>query len=241
MIAIDHICLGVQNVFEGALRLSKETGFGYYDGGYFPNFGLANRIFPLGDGTYIEVEGVADVYAFNAGNRAAHHFYTSCAEGDVFMGWCARVDSREELDRIARRLGSDVFEGAMRVRPDGKSGWSARAPDTFRCWSAGLPNFFLVEDIGAHPSRLPSQYGTVAPGGIAWMELGGTEEEMDDYLGIHSRDLGLRFNGKGHGLHAVAVHGAGDTEIAICRPAAKGATGNLASGVDIPTVTATFK
>src|SRR3954468_12200362 len=183
MVRIDHVCLGTRNIFEAAHRYSTETGLGYYDGGWFPNFGLANRIVPCGGDVYIEIEGAVDIHAYEQGNRAAHFFHGHCAAGDVFIGWCARVDSRTELEQLAKRLGSEVFESGMRVRPGGACGMSARAPDTFRCWKAGLPNFFYVADMSSHPSRQAASFGTAIPQGVAWMELGGSEEEMSDYLG----------------------------------------------------------
>jgi hypothetical protein len=48
---IDHVCSGTRNIYEGTQRLRDETGFGNYDGGWFPASGLANRIVPLGGDT----------------------------------------------------------------------------------------------------------------------------------------------------------------------------------------------
>lgn len=50
-----------------------------------------------------------------------------------------------------------------------------------------------------------AQHGTKTPLGLTWLELGGTEEEMNDYLGMSAASLNLRFNGGAHGLHAMGV------------------------------------
>jgi hypothetical protein len=206
MIEIDHICLGVKNVYEGSQRLREETGLGNYEGGWFPELGLANRIVPLGDDTYIEVESVVDVFKVEEGNRAALWFRDQTAAGDVFIGWCARATSRVEMGAIAKRLGSEIIEGNLRTRPDGSCPLAVRVPDTATCWAAGLPNFFYTEDMARHPGRVPIAPGPgIRPHGIAWMELGGSAEAMSDWLGIRASSLPLRFNGKTPGLYALAV------------------------------------
>lgn len=226
MISIDHVCLGTRNVFEGSHRLNEETGLGNYEGGWFPKLGLANRIFPTGGDTYIEVESVIDVFEYEKGNEVARFFHDACANGDVFIGWCARVDTREELEKIAGRIGSVVIEGGLRRRPDGQTGIAVRSPDTIYCWQAGLPNFFWIADMAKHPSRQPSSFASRRPTGITFLELGGTAEEMSDYLGMDAKSLGLRFNGKAHGLHAMGV--ATDRgEVVIRRDVLAGTTGRL--------------
>jgi hypothetical protein len=206
MIQIDHICIGVKNVYEGSQRLRDETGLGNYEGGWFRELGLANRIVPLGDDTYIEVEGVIDIFKIEERNKAAVWFRDKVAAGDVFIGWCARATTRAEIEAIAKRLGEDIIEGRLRTRPDGSSPVSIRVPETTKCWDVGLPNFFYRPDLSRHPSRLPIEPGSgVKPYGIAWMELGGSAEAMSDWLGIPASSLPLRFNGRAPGLYALAV------------------------------------
>ena len=59
MARLSHVCLGVQNLYEGAHRLREETGLENYDSGWF-RAGMANRIFPVGNDQYIEVESLID-------------------------------------------------------------------------------------------------------------------------------------------------------------------------------------
>jgi Glyoxalase-like domain len=205
MIEIDHICLGVQNVYEGAQRLRDQTGLGNYEGGWFPTMGLANRIVPLGDDTYIEVEGVVDAFELQRENPTTCWFRDATSAGDVFIGWCARVSSVKELEELAKRLNTEVIQTQIRRRPDGSHPVSRLAPATFACWKQGLPNFFCIDDLSKHPSRQPITTPGIMSIGIKWLELGGSEEEMSDWLGVRASSLSLRFNGKSAGLHSMAV------------------------------------
>ncbi len=106
---------------------------------------------------------------------------------------------------MAKRTGEDIWEGRLRTRPDGSSPVAMRVPETMKCWNMGLPNLFYIPDLSPHPSRLPITGPGVKPHGIAWMEVGGSEKAMSDWLGIPATSLPLRFNGKAPGLYAVAV------------------------------------
>jgi hypothetical protein len=208
MIEIDHICIAVQNVYEGSQRLRDETGLGHYEGGWFPAFGLANRIFPLGKDTYIEVESVIDTFALKRGLDSAKLFHDAAANGDVFLGWCARTNSREELEELSRRSGVEIISDSLRVRPDGSTRISTRVPASGYCWRRGVPNlFFYNEDnIAQHPDRIAPDFGTTKPAGIAWMEVGGSRADMAAWIGDSAASsMPLDYNGKKPGLYAVAV------------------------------------
>ncbi|MCZ7536247.1 MAG: VOC family protein [Acidimicrobiia bacterium] len=60
MLRIDHFCIGSRHLYEGAERFRAETGLDSYDGGWFPGMGVGQRIVPLGDLCYIEIESVID-------------------------------------------------------------------------------------------------------------------------------------------------------------------------------------
>ena len=55
---LDHYQLSTRNIYESAQKLREETGLGVYDGGFFAGQGMANRIFPLGGITYLELGGI---------------------------------------------------------------------------------------------------------------------------------------------------------------------------------------
>jgi hypothetical protein len=226
MIHVDHVCLGVRNVYEGSVRLAAETGLGHYEGGFFKTYGLANRIFPTGSDTYIEVEGVIDVGEFERGNDVARYFHDATANGDVYIGWCARADSREELEALGRRLGTPIIEGGLRTRPNGFTGNAVRTPDTIYCWQAGLPNVFLVQDMAQHPARQPTFHGTRTAVALNYLELGGSADEMAAWLGQDVSAMPLRFNGGAHGVHAVSVK-TDQGDVVIRRDVVNGTTGTL--------------
>ena len=202
VLRIDHIALGVQNLFEGAERLRAETGFGDAEGGWFPGIGAANRIVPLGSRQYLEVESVVD--AFAAERTGGRWFRDQLRAGDVFLGWCAGVDDREELDGYAEWFGAPVDETATRVNADGSVRGSPRVPSAPDAWRRGLPNVFRM-DPATHPAGSDVRH-TREPGGIAWMEVGGAERDMRAWLGSGVDDLPLRYNHRPHGVYAVAVH-----------------------------------
>jgi hypothetical protein len=60
MIHIDHISIHCVDLYEASDRLRKESGLGFYDGGWFPANGSANKIFPIGGPNYIEVGSVTN-------------------------------------------------------------------------------------------------------------------------------------------------------------------------------------
>jgi hypothetical protein len=206
MIEIDHICLGVQNVYEGSARLQAETGLANYEGGWFPSYGLANRIVPLAGDVYIEVEAVIDPFKLREKNPTAVWFDEQVTDGDVFIGWCARVSELSELERLAHRFDTPILDSVLRVRPDGTKTKALRVPDAASCWKAGLPNFFYFPDMAVHPARQPVTSAPATPlAAVSWMELGGTEQQMSDWLGVDATSLKLRFNGRAPGLYAVAI------------------------------------
>src|SRR4051812_37559646 len=113
MIYVDHVCLGTRNLWEGTERLRTETGLGFYEGGWFPKLGLANKIFPTGGDTYTGGGSVVVVNKKETGNPAPRFFRKKGRAGDVFIGWSPGVDSGEEFKHLAKPLGSDVFETGL--------------------------------------------------------------------------------------------------------------------------------
>jgi hypothetical protein len=65
----------------------------------------------------------------------------------------------------------------------------------------------------------------VRPSGIKWVEVGGTAQELADWLGGNQYVdmLPLKFNGKSLGVWAVCVGAEGRDDIVIRRPPASDA------------------
>ncbi len=73
-----------------------------------------------------------------------------------------------------------------------------------------------------HPSGQPTinTPGQVKPMGVEWLEMGGTEAEMEEWLGQPPSTLKMRFNGKSLGLYAIGVKTDTAGIVEIRRPSA---------------------
>ena len=60
---LDHVSITSPNLFYGAHRLRLESTLSFYDGGHFLNGDHANRVFPLGANTYLELNGIVNADA----------------------------------------------------------------------------------------------------------------------------------------------------------------------------------
>jgi hypothetical protein len=221
---LDHMALGVADLSEGARRFREETGFGAYDGGRFRGSSLGNWIVPLGGDVYVEVEGVAEGADGDGGalSDPASWFDRATRDGgDRWMFWCLRADTLEELQQVADRLGGEVHRVPGRVEPDGTQRVITSAPGgslTRDVWKRGLPNWYYRPDPDQNPARRTVTGKRVARG-VAWLEVGGEEEELMEHIGEETYEtLPLRVVPGAPGLHAVAIRTEGGEEIVIRRP-----------------------
>ena len=231
MIHFDHICLVAQNVYEATFRMSKETGLGNYDGGFFPKYGLGHKVIPLADDIFIEVESVVDHMALRNGNPVAKLYEAQTMEGDRFLGWCLRADTMEEMHKFAAHHGVTVDEKTLSVDTarqmmNGNRGVALQTPSALSAWPQGKPNLYFKPPGSVHAASLPVEPGTgrVKGQGLAWIEVGESEKELSAWLGDlvapSSFPFQVRYNGKSSGLHALGVKtSAGIVEIR--RPSVK--------------------
>ena len=212
MIELDHISLGVRNIYEGAHRLREETGLDNYEAGFLPP-ALANRIVPLPGDFFIELESWIDAGDVNTWGQ---WFIDSTAAGDAWMFWCLRATTMEEMEAIADRLGSSVFTTkAARIKPDGEEvGWTV-APASMKPWAAGLPNWYYREDPTRHPARTAVNHRRPFTG-VSWLEVGGDRAVMQEHVGSEVFErLPLRFVDQPPGLYAVAIGTEDGNEVVI--------------------------
>jgi hypothetical protein len=214
--------MACQNLYEAAFRLRTETGFGFYDGGW-SEAGTGSKIVPLGGGSYLQVSSVVNATLLeDAKNVAARRLLESAAGGDRFESLNLRVDTLEELAAVGAPFGMTPGhnERSGRISPNGNriqvSGLLGGTG-----LPAGSPNFYYFPELYDHPSGQPVEpaYGLVKPLGIAWVEVGGTQDALAKLIGTRTKDLPLRFNGKGSGVYAVAVKTA-EKEVVIRRRSA---------------------
>jgi len=217
--------MSCRNIYESAQKLREETGLGFYDGGFFNGNGVANKIFPLGECTYIELEGCVDAgKAQEPGG--AKGFVDRTADGECLSLYSMRTDTLDELKEIAARLGGGLSNGLVtRIRPNGPPVQAYSAPNFGRpkpgdAPRPAMPNWYCHEDrLYMHPAGQPvfNWPGCVEPQGIAWLEVGGTEKEMYDWLGVPVGSFPYRFVDKPHGLYAIGVKTSGGERV-IRRP-----------------------
>jgi glyoxalase-like protein len=229
MATLDHIHIGSANVYTTAHDLMKATKLGHFDGGFDSSVIVGSKIVPLGD-SYLEIASLVDPFAAaDAAKRPWWYTRAVAVKSAIFSGVCLRVNTMAELAEIAKRHGGAVRPSPQTFTPpDGPPQMFRDAPYSPGArdpWESGKPTWCCWEDrLYMHPSGQPvvNAPGLVEPTGIAWMEMGGTKADMQQWLGQNPDDLRMTFNGKSPGLYAIGVKtDAGVVEIR--KPSATGA------------------
>ncbi len=220
---LDHVSISSPNLYYGAHRLRLESTLSFYDGGHLLNGDIANRIFPLGSNTYLELGGIVNAESVTNANNRPWWYDKVQMLGECFTGLCFRVDTLEELQEIAKKKNYTIAQNpTTRVRPNGYVLRAFSAPSPLTTWPKGLPNWYWFEDLPMHPSgQPPSTWPKITrPDGLAWIEVGGTEKAMYDWLDVPVGTFPFKFNGKRPGLYAIGVKTMKGGEIVIRRPSA---------------------
>jgi hypothetical protein len=174
---IDHVVLAVHDLEASAERVWEEHGLRFERGGHHPRWGTANMIAPLGH-DYVELLGVVDE---EVGSRTVlgRALMELSADGDRWFSVCV---ADEDIVATATRLGLTVRPGA-RTRPDGTEVRWRGAGIEERGEELCLP-FFIAWDVPAelHPGAAPAAH-RVPVEGIGWVEVGGDEGRLRDWLG----------------------------------------------------------
>jgi hypothetical protein len=142
MIRVDHISMAVRNVYEAAHQLREETGLGFYDGGWSAS-GLASRIFPLGPGFYLQMEGIVDTTLLSQQKAGPLRlFHDQTAKGDCLRGFAMGTETMAELEAIAARLKVPVASNptAGRILPDGQRLVASGVGSVTQLWRKVLRN-----------------------------------------------------------------------------------------------------
>src|SRR5580658_9395990 len=215
MFRLDHFALFAQNFYEATFKISQETGLGNYDGGYFPNYGAAIKIVPLGPDLFLEIEGLVDMAVIKRELANPTEFLQlGIRKRETFAGWCFRTDTEEELEAFAKVRGCQIDRNFLNIdnaqqMMNGDKNVVIMAPLAPDSWPKGMPNVYFWPDMSKHDARYPVQEGTGAktPLGLAWVEVGGDAAQFDEWFGglTTASDHPLRCNGKAPGLYALAV------------------------------------
>ena len=222
-IHLDHFSISSPNLLYGAHRLRLESTLSFYDGGHFLNGDHANRIFPLGANTYLELGGIVNAQSVADPKTRPWWYDKVQTVGECFTGFGLRVDTLDELREVARKKRYEIAQAPItRIWPNGYVLRAFSAPSTLTSWPKGLPNWYWFEDFPMHPSGQPPSTAPkiTRPDGIAWIEVGGTEKELYDWLDVPAGTFPFRFNGKLPGLYAIGVKTMKGGEIVIRRPSA---------------------
>ena len=208
MIHVNHVAMASQNLYEAALRLRTETGFGFYDGGW-SEAGTGSKIVPFGGGAYLQISSVVNASLLDdPKNVQARRLFESAAAGDRFQSLNLRTDSLDELVAIGApyKMKPGHNERSGRISPDG-SRIQVYGLEGGSGLPAGSPNFYYFPELFNHPSGQPAEAAPnlVKPQGVAWIEVGGRENTLQQLTGAVSHSLPLRFNGKPAGVYAIAV------------------------------------
>ena len=222
-IHLDHFSISSPNLLYGAHRLRLESTLSFYDGGHFLNGDHANRIFPLGANTYLELGGIVNAQSVADPKTRPWWYDKVQTVGECFTGFGLRVDTLDELREVARKKRYEIAQAPItRIWPNGYVLRAFSAPSTLTSWPKGLPNWYWFEDFPMHPSGQPPSTAPkiTRPDGIAWIEVGGTDKELYDWLDVPAGTFPFRFNGKLPGLYAIGVKTMKGGEIVIRRPSA---------------------
>jgi hypothetical protein len=228
MIALDHIAMWTRNNYRSTYQLSQETGLGSFDGGFLPFHGIGQKVVPLGGDVFIEVEGIVDFDVFHQGSAITEAIARNTVDGDCFQAWCLRSDSLEDLEAFATHRGTKVqygiVGGLIEMTGATDAGEMAIAPSVPESWMIGKPNMYHVPDLTNHwgSRRARPGTGTVLGGGVAWIEIGGTREDLVQWLGpvfdATEAAIDIRYNGRRPGLHAVGVKTTGGERVIRRQP-----------------------
>ena len=197
MLRLDHAGYAVRDLDEAAARFREVYGLDSVMGGRHVGLGTANRIVPLGP-HYIELIGVVDPAEAET-SAFGRSVIERTVEGE---GWLLIVASSDDVEAEARRLGLDVQEGA-RARPDGSEiRWRMAGIDDPRR-EPWMP-FFITWDIPdeLYPGRQRAAHG-VQPRGLSWVEVGGDEDRLREWLG--DAELPIRLADGNPGIRRVAI------------------------------------
>lgn len=166
MLRIDHVVYAAQDVDAVTARFEEELGVAAAGGGRHEGHGTYNRIVPLGGG-YLEVLGLADPH-----EAARSDFGSGLLRrlADAGEGWLAWAVATDDVESVARRLGSAIVTLS-------REGLSARLTGAGEAMRHPFLPFFVSRDPGVAD---PGTDGDA--GGITRIEVAGDAERLERWL-----------------------------------------------------------
>ena len=199
MLAFDHAIVITADVDETAHWLLEKHGLGSAPGGRHEGHGTANLIVPLGP-DYLELMYVTDDQEARTSPIGRWALDRARAEPTV-AALMLRVPA---VLPYARRLDLDITE-VGRTRADGvELEWRLAGLEVA---FSDEPRPVFIECLMApehHPGRDPAPH-RVEPHGIAWVEWGMDQSDLNRWLGQHDLDIRPVRNVTGPGRVAIAT------------------------------------
>jgi hypothetical protein len=206
-VRLDHLIFAVTDLATAAPALGAATGLAVLPGGVHAAWGTRNAIVPLGD-AYLELVEVADPEV--AARSAFGRVVAAAARGRGLApaGWAVAPD---DLDSAAARAGVAVLPGRRELAGGGTLSWSMAGAD--EALARGLPFFLRWDDEASNPARVAAEH-RVEPAGVRWIEVGGSREQLEAWLGPHELDVRV-LPGAPPGLRRAAIGVRGGGEIVL--------------------------
>jgi len=156
--------------------------------------GTITRAIPLGATCYIEL-----LECYDSALPYGQAVREALAGNRPLLGLAIEVD---DIDALARRVGVPATEGTVELEDGTVGRWAAVG--------AGDELPFFIRYARSHRQRVEANRERVAaaghdiePTGIAWVELGGDEQSLREWVG--AVDLDLRFVGGEPGIRRFAI------------------------------------
>jgi hypothetical protein len=175
MLEVDHVLIAVGNLDEAAERFQHDYGLMSIDGGRHPGWGTANRVVPLGR-EYLELIGVVDPDEA-LGHPFGRWMLERVEDGDHLLRCCLRP---HDIKEVAERIGHEPVAGSRELPEGGTVQWQLVGLQA--AMSDNLPFFIEWQPGTRHPGSYKVQHPSQAMG-IAWVEIGGDPDRLQEWLG----------------------------------------------------------
>ncbi len=173
---LDHVsyAAGPDGLDATAQRIGHLLGRHFVDGGVHPRFGTRNRILPLADNTYLEVDEALDHPASDKA-QIGQAVKARSAAGGGWLGWVVAVD---DITVVEQRLGRSAVKGNRHL-PDGTELLWKQIGVNGLLSDPQLP-FFIQWDSPAelHPSATSDSTFS-----LACLEIAGDPQRVSEWLG----------------------------------------------------------
>lgn len=205
MLRIDHVILATNDIQKAAQHVRTQWGLNCFQGGLHSD-GTRTWVVPLGPRymQYLEILTVEDP-ALALKDPFGQWLLGRLKEDHAlfFVNWALQTD---EIDKICARLHLEPFSGSV-TRPNGsRSSW-IEAGFEQTATSGWLPFFIQYDGLAERRERAAADLlrakHAIEPLEISWIELGGDQKRLSEWLG--NAQLPLRVVDTHPGVRSVGI------------------------------------